>query len=383
MLSATVAAAKIYCDESGFTGPELLRGSPYFTYSSIAIEPQEAEELVAEIVRDYRIQSPELKGRKMLRHPRSRRAIAHVFEKLASKMKTAVFEKRFALAGKFYEYVFEPPLARQSAIFYAARFHLFIANLLYVHLLVQRSSANVLDDFQQAMRNLVEGKPIFSPVGVDESQPMRYMAAFYRGNEQAIREELESLQGTGTDKWVLDLTSTALHSLLCEWAESFESLDVTCDESKPLAANQALHSAMVGNTRRAYHLLLGTRQRITYNLSGPIELARSIDTPGLQLADVVASTTAAVFERPDDAELAPLRERAIQGCAENVIVLPMLAEVDLNSLAVQRNYLVLRELADRSECGERLLPECAWLLLELTAAAQLPFPERLFETDDP
>src|SRR5688572_14091461 len=123
-----MAAKKIYCDESGFTGPELLRGSPYFTYSSIAIEPDEASELVARIIRDYRIQAAELKGRKMLRHPRGRRAVEDVFKKLAGRTKTGVFEKRFALAGKFYEYVFEPPLAKQSGIFYAARFHLFIAN---------------------------------------------------------------------------------------------------------------------------------------------------------------------------------------------------------------------------------------------------------------
>lgn len=374
-----MVAQKIYCDKSGFTGPELLRGSPYFTYSSVAIEPDEAGELVARIIRDYRIQAAELKGRKMLRHPRGRRAVDDIFKKLVGRTKTGVFEKRFALAGKFYEYVFEPPLAKQSGIFYAARFHLFIANLLYLHLIVQRHSDNVLEDFQEAMRNLSEGRPLFSSRGgEDESLPMQYIAAFYRGNTAAIQEELGSL-GSETDKWILDLTSTALHSLLCEWAETADLLDVTCDESKPLAASNSIWDAMVGNDRRAYHLLFGTRQRITYNLLRPVELARSIDTPGLQIADVIASATAAVFERPNDPTLQAFRERAIEGCSSNLTVLPMLAEIDLESLAVQRNYIVLRELAERSARGEQLLPECAWLVLELTAAAQLSFPERLFE----
>jgi hypothetical protein len=196
-----------------------------------------------------------------------------------------------------------------------------------------------------------------------------------------IREELASLAGSSTEKWVLDLTSTALHSLLCEWADSAEELHVTCDESKPLAASKSIHDAMVGNTDRIYHTLFGVRRRITYNLGSGVELARSVDRPGLQLADVVAATTAVVFERPNDPELNGVRDVALRGCSDSVIVLPVLAEVDLESTAVQRNCMVLQELVRRSLTKEEMLPGAAEFALRVTEAMNLPLPGKFFETE--
>lgn len=142
-----MAATRLFCDESGFTGPDLLGPSPYFTYASVAIEDDEAKELVQRIIRDYRVQGLELKGRKLLQFARERRAVADIFNVVEGRVRTAVFEKRFALACKLYEYVFEPVLASHSSIFYALRFHLFIANLMYLHFLMkgryaERSSWN-------------------------------------------------------------------------------------------------------------------------------------------------------------------------------------------------------------------------------------------------
>lgn len=234
------------------------------------------------------------------------------------------------------------------------------------------------------MRTLDESKLVFTTSELIEGQRppvLELIAAFCKANMPSIREELVSLTGSSIEKWVLDLSSTALHSLLCEWADSADELRVTCDDSKPIAANKAIHDAMIGNTDRVYHTLFGARRRLTYNLGSGIHLARSIDEPGLQIADVVASTTAAVFERPKDPELGGVRDAAIAGCSDNVIVLPVLAEIDLESAAVRRNSIVLQELVRRSLAREEMLPGAAEFALRVTDAMRLPLPEKFFETE--
>jgi hypothetical protein len=60
----------IFCDESGFTGQNLLNPDQrFFAYGSVAISPTEAAEVVAQTIRDFRLQGNELKGKNLLRHP--------------------------------------------------------------------------------------------------------------------------------------------------------------------------------------------------------------------------------------------------------------------------------------------------------------------------
>ena len=59
---------KLYCDESGFTGPDLLNADqPYFVYSSVLIDPKHAAELVQQVRADYKLQGNELKGSRLLK----------------------------------------------------------------------------------------------------------------------------------------------------------------------------------------------------------------------------------------------------------------------------------------------------------------------------
>ena len=58
----------------------------------------------------YGIQG-EMKGSNFTKHPKGRKAIAMVLERCASKAKVMVADKKFALAGKLFEYIFEPALS--------------------------------------------------------------------------------------------------------------------------------------------------------------------------------------------------------------------------------------------------------------------------------
>src|SRR5205809_2689957 len=99
----------VFCDESGFTGEFLLdRRQRYFAYASVTIEPEEAGEIVARIIRDYRVQGNELKGRRLLEYARGRRAILDIIETIGRRAQAVVHHKEFALATKIFEYTYEP-----------------------------------------------------------------------------------------------------------------------------------------------------------------------------------------------------------------------------------------------------------------------------------
>src|SRR5450432_1873811 len=66
----------VFCDEAGFTGNNLLdRAQEVFVYAGVAIEAGRAREIVERITRDFRIQSAELQGSRLLKSQRGRRAV--------------------------------------------------------------------------------------------------------------------------------------------------------------------------------------------------------------------------------------------------------------------------------------------------------------------
>src|SRR5688572_5142394 len=137
-----MAAGTVYCDESGFTGEHLLsRDQRFFGYAAVAVEPDEADDLVKRLVRDFRLQGRELKGRNLVRTERGHRAINALLDTVGGRCQVAVHHKEFALAGKFFEYAFEPFISANNALFYSIDFHLFVANMLYLSVFTKRERA--------------------------------------------------------------------------------------------------------------------------------------------------------------------------------------------------------------------------------------------------
>jgi hypothetical protein len=62
----------LYFDESGFTGENLLsKNQNTFTYGSVNIQPDKAQELVSKIIKKYQIQNGELKAVKLIRRDKN------------------------------------------------------------------------------------------------------------------------------------------------------------------------------------------------------------------------------------------------------------------------------------------------------------------------
>jgi hypothetical protein len=350
----------IYCDESGFSGNNLAdNGNPYFIYSSVRIEPEAASELVAQVRKDFRLQG-EIKGANLTKHAQGRRALTVLIKSCAPESKLILANKKFALAGKLFEYIFEPPLAKNSLLFYNLGFQKYIANLLYGDLITKHETAGeLLVKFQEAMRALDFAK-LADLLAEDNKRPKGDYSArelvvrFARAANGPALAELESLREQGgVGKWVLDLSSTSLNGLLSAWGEQMDSMEVMCDDSKPLKDLQEVFDWRVGKFERKYIELEGRRQLLTYSLAAPIRFASSRDFPGLQLADALASAFAFALNHPDDKMAVTWRQMLFETLDD--AIMPDPGYVDMKHPSTVLNAAVLAELIRRAESGEPLL----------------------------
>jgi hypothetical protein len=354
----------IYFDESGFTGNNLLsRDQPVFVYAGVAIDPPHASLLRNEMISRFGIKSSELKGKNLVRSEKGRQAISWLLSQCKDVVCVSIADKNYALAGKFFEYIFEPVLKPQNSLFYAVGFHRYIANLLYVMVQARRRRAeDVLNNFEMLMRTRTSGflEPLFAPqgLGVEFREPLDLILTFGLCHREIIQQELRGLSEIeGISRWVLELTTTCLFWILSYWSERFDSMEVYCDKSKPLDADRSVFDVMVGREDKIY-MKLGSQPEhaLTYNLAKPIELIDSRHSPGIQIADVITTSVAFALKNPE-AIVSKEWLELTEGMTSTSCILPDPNEIDLQKRKPFVNSMILYELVDRSIKGTSLFTD--------------------------
>lgn len=350
----TITPQNIYFDESGYTGNNLLHPEQnFFAYASVATDEAEAKEFVEGLIKKYGIQNGELKGSKLVKFNKGRKAIDEILERFDGRYKISISNKKYALACKFHEYIFEPCFSEINSLFYGAGFHKFIANILYVEFVAQGAGADsIFAEFEELMREKDEGKlsHLFASSTHPENSPIiTQIREFAQHRADDIRKELASLSGTGTGKWILDLTNTALYTLLANWGTEYDELTAICDPSKPLQqSDNGIFQAMIGRKDRVYSEMFGEKHPITFNLSGPIRFADSKIAPGIQLADAIAAASVHVFSGGNDDHCIKWKPAIVKHGHYGSII-PDFDYVDLNAPSVKRNAMLLMELHSRAK----------------------------------
>jgi hypothetical protein len=274
----------------------------------------------------------------------------------------SVHLKPYALAGKLFEYIFEPAFSKCNSIFYEIDFHRFISTLLFAFFRASNTNTSILlQQFSTFARDgdksaLAAMFPL--PGTIDyRSNPLHAIGVFAELHRDQITEEMLGFREPGVPNWILDLTTTSLYHLLVKWGAKFESLEVTCDEAKPLKGDLPLFNAMVGRTEKAKVSFQGREHGILFNLSRPLEFGKSHEIPGLQLADVVAAAAGAVWNASYSAKPNKLlhgwRDLLVGGLADDSIW-PDLSVADLSRPEAFANSAVLMELVDRAVAGRDL-----------------------------
>lgn len=237
-------------------------------------------------------------------------------------------------------------------------FHRFIANILYVEFVARGAGAEeIFREFEESMRTKDESQlaSIFSTSVHPENSPIiTQIREFAQLRADDIRSELASLSNSGVGKWILDLTNTALFTLLANWGTEFDQVTAICDHSKPLQHDAGLFEPMIGRTARLFSDAFGIKHPITFNLSGPIQFADSKLTHGIQLADAVAAAAVYVFSGADDDHARKWRG-ILPEMGHYGSIIPDLDAVNLKDLRAQRNAIFLLELHSRAKEGRSLI----------------------------
>lgn len=154
-------------------------------------------------------------------------------------------------------------------------------------------------------------------------------------------------------------------------------------QSKPLKAHLSIFDSMVGREDKTYMRLGGKLMgdSFTYNLSNSVRLVDSSEYPGVQIADVLASSTAHALKNPGLEE----SQEWLSIMGDEVVCLPLEPEVsyiDPDRVDTAVNSLVLKELVDRSIKGESLFIDMAEFVVSAKAALLASQPTLFLPTRD-
>jgi hypothetical protein len=352
-------ARLISCDEAGYTGPELLNeDQPFFVYAAVDLTPAEAQAIIDRTRATYNVQAPELKSKVLRKRPNWAQIAGDIARAAEGRAFVISFDKKLNLAGKVFEYLFEPVLADNSLLFYRHNMHRFLMNALHRVMLDSSEGIDQLAvDLQEFMRSFdpSAAPAIFAPRGPrdEASVVLDCILRFARGYASRIETRTAHLRAGGSDigKWALDLTSTAVFSLVMRgWGHRYRIIDLLCDDSKPLRAIASTFNSFVGRTDGAE--ITDGRRNITIraNLARPIAFGSSADNPTLQIADILAGATADVLKNPGVPNFTWLASWLDRHHHEDHVH-PDDKIIDTRAIEPRVNLAVLRELASRADRG--------------------------------
>lgn len=269
----------VYCDDAGFTGDNLLNPEqPFFAYSAVAIEPDQAAALVAELRRSFGIGGQELKGKSLYDRGYALDLITFLSQTLGDRVSIALNHKLFSLAAKFFEYVYEPSISANSRFFYERGTHIYVATVLWAYLSTGDTRAEQIAARFEALMRRRAGQPQLyfdRNLRQGEEEAIAPILRFAIARKDQAMEELDGLADeNGRIRWVLDLSMSSARSVLATLGERLGEIDVTLDDSKPLESFLDFMSVFVGRTKTEYMELAGRRRPITFNLLRARALAR-------------------------------------------------------------------------------------------------------------
>lgn len=338
----------IYCDEAGFTGNNLLDpNQPFFVFGSVDVEDARAQELISEAVRRFQLQiGSELKGQKLMKHGKGRSAVKWLMRECKDNFHLVFSEKRFAIAGQFFEIIFEPLLSTHNSFFYQIDFHRFITNIIYYSLKLKKPLAlEAVDNIQSIFDKRENPKNLISNQKLDPSLILDTIFYFCRLNEKEIFAQMDSHtdKSIPVNKWLLDLSLTSLNSSLVFWGEKYPVLKVMCDDSHPLSENEDV-IRLLGLAAQGALLLNPNLPKFEVE---EISFGKSHEHASLQLADIFASSTNYALNKGDVFWKDLIAE--FSGNFSNYNLSPDAQYVDFNSEQTYRNAAVLLRLIEESE----------------------------------
>ncbi|HWS39365.1 MAG TPA: hypothetical protein VN408_42305, partial [Actinoplanes sp.] len=108
--TVTGGVVEIACDESGFSGTNLLRSTePVITHASTDLRPDEASTLISELRTRFRLSPHELKSGRFLRHPGAGEAAVWFLARLSGRARVHLVDKEYFLSTRVIDLLLAQP----------------------------------------------------------------------------------------------------------------------------------------------------------------------------------------------------------------------------------------------------------------------------------
>ena len=294
---------KIYFDEAGYSGNNLLDNSqPLYCYLGIEDVDGKLKEKFLNLKNLHRYKTDlEIKGANLSKSVKGQKFLIDLWNTFGNECKFVLHDKKFALACKMFEYVYEPVYSNVNTLFYQINFHKFIATSMYnLFMNSDHSAEQLFNGFYQFIKNKGNESldKYIQSCGIVETSPLYYFSLFCEKHKTEIASDIDFTDKR--EKFILDLTLTSLYNLLGIFSNgNSEAMEIHCDNSKPIANDKSFWKAFVGNTRIVYDTELGSGTQLTFNLSQEPILDDSKTIIQLQVADMLASSVYQAYLHPD------------------------------------------------------------------------------------
>jgi hypothetical protein len=376
---------RIYCDEAGFTGANLLDvNQPYFTFASTDIEEDFARELIDEAMdkfslRSFRELNGELKGAELVKETEGREALEWIFDKCRKNFLVTVHDKLFAIAGKFFDITFEPIISTYKPFFFKANFHRFVVTAIYLGLKIKnRTMVEAVRDFHTIFqpKNVIDGSALKAKVdkaSLDPASAVESILYLWKLNEKKILAEYNKLsdKSEGINKWTLELSLTSLHTALNYWAEKHKRMTPVCDDSVPLFELKSVIEGSGIGTYKFGEDFLPVFNGATVNL---LLFGKSHESAGIQIADLIASAFYYAANNRGEVFAESLIANNLKQISDSNII-PDVDDFNPENEQAMRNYVMLLALVKNSKKGGlKLTPQLMQTLLLVQTA---PLPDEL------
>lgn len=295
---------KVYFDEAGNTYGNLLDiEQPFYGYIGICDKNNDLIRRFSEIKakHHYKIDQ-ENKGKTLVKSKPGRNFLIDLWKEFGKDSKVVFHDKKYALACKMFEYVFEPVFSDVNTLFYQINFHRYISFIMYNCFIESDLSAEQLFlNFYQFIKNggdlpLVD---YVNSCSIAIDSPMHFFAQFCNEHKNEIASDIDF--NNGDNKYLLDLTLTSIHGLLCTFSNgSLEGIEAHCDDVKSLRENLDFFMPYVNCKRIVYTDLFNNHAQINYNLSQLPILENSKNIIEIQIADLLVSSLFYAYLHKDD-----------------------------------------------------------------------------------
>lgn len=297
----------LYFDEAGYTGPDLTNNKqPYFTLTSVRMTDDEVIRMKKDI--DYCEWGKELHFKSMYTNPQGRAMLDRIFNHPlmdAKHVLPSFAYKRYCIYANIVNILVEPLYYNNGINLYEGAKNLILANGLY-YFAVLHLNKDLVDEFENSFVVMVREPSIESVANFYRlTDKLRYDNKTDNGFFDMLSEippTIQYIKETLTNKkFYIDLTIPLFSVSIQEWYKrTGEKENVLFDSSEPFYANKEfmehLRDMKVPETVVGY----GKGKHVFPLPVGNMEIVKSHEEFGIQLADVFASALCFALTPRDD-----------------------------------------------------------------------------------